>query len=114
MQDALLRSGVVIGVFLAAATASSAGDLQVGMAAADVTPPLRDDRPMWMAGYGQGRRATGVHDPLMARALVLSDGERRVAIVGVDSIGLQLPTVAVHSKRMPSWTLPLMTLRSSG
>ncbi len=108
MQDALLRSGVVICVVLAAATAASAGNLQVGMAVADVTPPLRDDRPVWMAGYGQGRRATGVHDPLMARALVLSDGERRVAIVGVDSIGLQLPTVRRIRERLADYAYVLV------
>lgn len=78
------------------------------MASADVTPPLHDDRPVWMAGYGQGRRATGVHDPLMTRALVLSDGERRVAVVGVDSIGLQLPTVRRIRERLSDYAYVLV------
>ena len=28
-------------------------------------------RPVWIAGYGHNRKATGVHDPLCARAVVL-------------------------------------------
>jgi len=108
MRNLLLWSGLVVLVFPAAATTASAGNLQVGLASADVTPPLHDDRPVWMAGYGQGRRATGVHDPLMARALVLSDGERRVAIVGVDSIGLQLPTVRRIRERLADYAYVLV------
>ena len=108
MQGALLRSGIVSLVVLAATAVASAGNLQIGMASADVTPQLLDDRPVWMAGYGQGRRATGVHDPLMTRALVLSDGSRRVAIVGIDSIGLQLPTVRRIRERLSDYTYVLV------
>lgn len=108
MRNLLLWSGLAFLILPAAATTASAGNLQVGLASADVTPPLHDDRPVWMAGYGQGRRATGVHDPLMARALVLSDGERRIAIVGVDSIGLQLPTVRRIRERLADYAYVLV------
>ncbi len=55
---------------------------------ADITPDLKRET-IWLAGYGaSGRRASGVHDPLYARALLLSDGARTVALVSVDSIGL--------------------------
>jgi hypothetical protein len=62
-----------------------------GLAAAaakvDITPDLA--RPVRLAGFGvTGRRPAGVHDPLYARLLLLADGPRRVAIVGVDLIGL--------------------------
>lgn len=53
----------------------------------DITPDPHD-RPVWMAGFGNGRRARSVHDRLYARALVLSDGRRTVALVGVDVVGL--------------------------
>ncbi|MDE2291293.1 MAG: hypothetical protein KGL53_04355 [Elusimicrobia bacterium] len=55
---------------------------------ADVTPdPAKET--VWLAGYGaHGRRAQGVHDPLMARALVVSDGKTTVGFLAVDSIGL--------------------------
>ncbi|MFH1725722.1 MAG: neutral/alkaline non-lysosomal ceramidase N-terminal domain-containing protein [Elusimicrobiota bacterium] len=55
---------------------------------ADITPDLKKET-IWLAGYGaKGRRAQGIHDPLYARALVVSDGEKTVALVAVDSIGL--------------------------
>ncbi|MEM9659171.1 MAG: neutral/alkaline non-lysosomal ceramidase N-terminal domain-containing protein, partial [Planctomycetota bacterium] len=67
--------------------------LRVGFAKIDITPDVEQDRPVRIAGYGQNRRAVGVHDPLYAIALVLSDGERTVALASVDLIGLQLQDV---------------------
>lgn len=43
---------------------------------------------VWLAGFGTGRAATGVHDSLWARALVLEVGGARLGIVAVDLIGL--------------------------
>ncbi len=40
-----------------------------------------------MAGFAQGRNATGVHDDLFARALVLEAGEASIALVALDLIG---------------------------
>lgn len=55
---------------------------------ADITPDLRRES-VWLAGYGlRGRRATSVHDPLYARAVVFSKGRKTVAIVALDSIGV--------------------------
>jgi len=82
---------------------SDAQTLSAGFGSADVTPELRDDKPVWLAGYGHGRRATGVHDPLTARAVVLDDGANRIAIVGVDSVGLQLATVRRIRERLPNF-----------
>ena len=48
--------------------------LEVGFAAVDITPDVRADTPVWLAGYYPGRAATGVHDPLYARCVVLRDG----------------------------------------
>lgn len=63
--------------------------LRAGFSAVDITPECDEDHPVYLAGYLPGRQATGVHDPLYARCVVLSDGERRVALVTVDLIGLQ-------------------------
>lgn len=56
--------------------------LSAGVARADVTPPLGG--PM----YGYGARGTnvseGVHDPLYAKAIVLSDQSQKLAIVTLD------------------------------
>jgi len=40
-----------------------------------------------MAGFDNDRKATGVHDDLWARAIAVSDGRLKVAIVSVDLIG---------------------------
>lgn len=55
---------------------------------ADITPDLERER-IYLAGYGaKGRRAGGVHDPLYARAVVVSDNERTAALVAIDGIGI--------------------------
>ena len=41
-----------------------------------------------MAGFDNDRKATGVHDDLWARAVAVSDGRLKVAIVSVDLIGV--------------------------
>lgn len=45
-------------------------------------------KPVYMAGFGHDRRATGIHDDLWARAVAVSDGRQKLAIVSVDLIGV--------------------------
>lgn len=53
----------------------------------DITPDLSRER-IYMGGFGAtGRRPSGVHDPLYARVVVLSDGKLTLAIVGLDLLG---------------------------
>lgn len=61
--------------------------LLAGFAEADLTPVL-GDKPVFMAGFGQNRKATAVHDPLKARVVVLKHGEQKIALVSVDLVGL--------------------------
>src|SRR5262249_26495323 len=63
-----------------------AADLEAGFAEADITPKL-GGTPVYMAGFGQNRKATAVHDPLKARAVVLKQGERKIALVSIDLVG---------------------------
>jgi|TARA_B100002003_G_scaffold250541_1_gene290298 hypothetical protein len=72
----------LVGVLVLLAPGLAAGQLQVGVAKADVTPPPG----VRMYGYGaRGQNvSTGVHDPLYAKAIVLGDGERTVAWVTMD------------------------------
>ncbi len=89
--------------------------LRVGAAAIDITPEITDVwtdadadgeyepedgetyedvngngvfDAVWMAGYGTGRPATGVHDPLWARAVVLEVNGLRLGVVALDLVGL--------------------------
>jgi hypothetical protein len=76
------------------AAAPAEAVLQAGFAEADITPNVGEkEKPVYMAGFGQNRVAEGVHDPLVARAVVLKDGERRIAIVSVDLVGFFQPNV---------------------
>src|ERR1043166_8468905 len=61
--------------------------LHAGFGEADITPKV-GKKPVYLAGFGKGRAATGVHDPLMARAVVLKDKGTKIALVSVDVVGL--------------------------
>ncbi len=63
------------------------GPLAVGFGEEDITPKL-GDKPVYLAGFGQNRKATAIHDPLFARAVVFKDGKKKIAVVSVDLIGL--------------------------
>ena len=77
--------------------------LKVGAAKADITPELREGHPVWMAGHELNRPAEGIHDPLFARALVLRDGQRSIALVAVDLIGVQHPLVRRVREQLPEF-----------
>jgi len=88
----MLRNiGISLAVLAIALAGSSRAELRVGFAERDITPDVT--KPVYIAGYGQNRIATGVHDPLHARAVALDDGERKIALVCVDLVGLQYPEV---------------------
>ena len=63
--------------------------LQFGFAKRVITPPLADS-PVYMAGFEQNRRATGVHDDLYVRCVAVGDGRTRLALVSADLIGFFL------------------------
>lgn len=69
---------------LLASTASHAEPLRAGVARSDITPPLALKASL--GGYGErmSRPATGVHDRLWAKALVLASGPHRRALVTAD------------------------------
>jgi hypothetical protein len=83
-----MKHAIAIFAFLLGATIACAQDgLRAGFAESDVTPdPAK--KPVWLAGFGKNRKATKVHDPLMARAVVLAEGKKKIALVSVDVVGL--------------------------
>jgi len=64
-------------------------ELLAGAAKADITPNVQEHK-IPSSGYGaRGRQPMqGVHDPVMAKALVLKSGDFSVAIVTLDLIGV--------------------------
>lgn len=63
-----------------------------GFAKRVITPRVGTD-PVFLAGFDNDRRASGVHDDLWARAVAVSDGRERVVVVSVDLIGVFLTDV---------------------
>jgi hypothetical protein len=88
--------------------ASPTDSLQAGFAEADITPTL-GKKPVYLAGFGHNRRATGVHDPLKARVVVLRQGTRKLALVSLDLIGFFLPEVETIRRRLPGFTYLLVS-----
>jgi hypothetical protein len=98
---ALLVSSVVLTL---AAGAAAAGDLRAGTCKRDITPVspslagayeaafgepalINHTDPVYLAGFGNDRQATGYNDRLWARGLVLDGRGGRVAIVALDVVG---------------------------
>ena len=67
---------------------SAAAEIRAGVARVDLTPPMKLNAPL--GGYGErmNRPAEGVHDRVFAKALVLTDGDRKFALVTADIVGL--------------------------
>ena len=86
----------------------AAATLEVGLKAVDVTPRLESGEPIYLAGLERNRVATEVHDRLYARALVLRAGGKTVALVGVDSIGIQRHTVVSVRQRLKEFDYVLV------
>src|ERR1700709_1995358 len=64
--------------------AAEPAGLRAGAAAVDITPK---EFPLNMPGGFTANMAESAHDPLHARALVLSDGATTLAMVVVDNLG---------------------------
>jgi hypothetical protein len=60
--------------------------LQIGTAQDTITPRL--ERPVYLAGFGQDRKAESVHDDLYVQALALRQGETLLVAAALDLIGL--------------------------
>jgi Neutral/alkaline non-lysosomal ceramidase. len=75
-----------LGFQFASVAAGSNDSIEAGAAEIDITPPVG----MRMAGYFDERFATGVHDPLKAKALILRQGDKEIAMVFCDLVGVSL------------------------
>lgn len=65
-----------------------AGELLAGAGKRDITPKLAPGKPVYIAGFGLNRQATGVMDPLWARCAAMATGAKPVVLCGVDAIGI--------------------------
>ena len=79
----------------AADAAPAPEPLQAGIGVVDITPPLG----YRMSGYFRERLSTGVKNPLLAKALVLRQGDTRAVMVFCDIIGLS-PEVSRRAREL--------------
>jgi hypothetical protein len=83
--------------------------LEVGFGEADITPKVGGKTPVYLAGFGNNRQATGVHDNLYARCIVLRHGKQRIALVSIDVVGLFFDRVEAVRKELPGFTYVLVS-----
>lgn len=88
---------------------ASGAQLFVGAAEADITP----EESVYLAGFNPNRTSTGLHVPLKARAMVMALGDTRIAIVGVDNLGLLRDDVEWIKANIPGFTNGCVFLCSS-
>src|SRR6185437_9731933 len=67
------------------------------------------EKTVYLAGFGHNRKATGVHDPLKARAVVLKHGKDKIALVAVDLVGFFHPRIESIRKRLPGFQYILVS-----
>ncbi|WP_435010344.1 neutral/alkaline non-lysosomal ceramidase N-terminal domain-containing protein [Tundrisphaera lichenicola] len=77
-----------------------ADDLKVGAASVDITPPVGTP----MAGYYAERLSKGVHDPLLAKAIVLESGGKKAALVSLDLISTTASMVSEARREIEKTT----------
>jgi len=82
---------LVLAAGAAIPAAAKATPWRVGLATADITPPLG----LWMGGYAARKEpARGIAQPLHAKAMAVADsGGRRAVLVTIDVLGLTEPAV---------------------
>ena len=94
---------LALGVGWVGAADVAAQPLRAGYSETDITPSLDGKRPVYIAGYGMNRKAAGVHDPIMARCVVLECGGELIALASVDLVGLQYPAVKEIRSQLPNF-----------
>ncbi len=70
--------------------------------------------PVWIAGFQKQRPAQGVKDDLMAVVVVIEDGDRRIGIVAVDTIGLMRKFVLDVRESLPeAWQIDYLMVHAT-
>lgn len=82
--------------------------LHVGFGETNVTPDPGKST-VYLAGFGKNRKATKVHDPLMARAVVFAHEKKKIAFVCADLVGLFNEVAQNVRKQLPGFDYVLVS-----
>jgi hypothetical protein len=82
LKWACVLAGLLTVVGAIEAGAADTVEFQAGASQKDITPPV--GVPMWGYGARHDALSDGTLDPLMAKAIVLSAGDDKLALVGID------------------------------
>jgi len=66
-------------------------EIKAGFSKRDITPNLNGDfGDFYVAGFAtmQAPKVSGIHDPIFARVMVLSDGNTKIAMVSLEIVGM--------------------------
>lgn len=98
---------VIVGACLASFASAAEGPLRVGLAEADITPPVGFP----MAGYYHERLAEGAIDPLKAKAIVFRGAREQAAWVVCDLIGISADlSQAVRTRASEKTGIPISNI----
>ena len=81
-------------------------ELNASVARVDLTPPLEMKSPLGGYGARMNAPAVGVHDRIFAKAILVTDGQRRFLLITCDMLGLAPPVKTEIVKRVAEdgWT----------
>ncbi len=77
------------GLLMTSGVAGARGPMEAAACKRDITPVVgvNHSEPIFLAGFSTNRLATGVHDPLWARGVVIRSRGKKIAIVTLDVVG---------------------------
>ncbi|MBI5840391.1 MAG: hypothetical protein HZB19_09840 [Chloroflexi bacterium] len=86
--------------------------MKAGYAQEIITPSL--DRPVYLAGFGQNRRAETIHDDLYVRALAMQTEQVTLVLVALDLIGFFRHDVydVINSLKLPGTKIIIASIHT--
>lgn len=115
MRHRFLQFLTITAAYFLLSKSMTASELHGNVARVDLTPPPELKAPL--GGYGERMNspAEGVHDRIFGKALVITDGSKKFALVTADMLGFPPPFKQAVVDRLTSrgWTMDNIMLLAS-